>query len=108
MTMQDSSSMVEEGPATAAEGAAGGKKRVVVIGAGWAGLAAAYELSKQVSTWRSAVDVGYDAMCPTTTVDITKCTWLQQGLRDRESFGAASSSRSVWYFWPVLQWHAVG
>lgn len=26
----------------------GGKKKVVVIGAGWAGLAAAYELSKQV------------------------------------------------------------
>lgn len=30
----------------AAEG--DGKKKVVVIGAGWAGLAAAYELSKQV------------------------------------------------------------
>lgn len=27
---------------------ADGKKKVVVIGAGWAGLAAAYELSKQV------------------------------------------------------------
>lgn len=26
-----------------------GRKKVVVIGAGWAGLAAAYELSKQVS-----------------------------------------------------------
>lgn len=29
-----------------------GKKKVVVIGAGWAGLAAAYELSKQVSICR--------------------------------------------------------
>ena len=28
--------------------AKGGRKKVVVIGAGWAGLAAAYELSKQV------------------------------------------------------------
>lgn len=28
------------------------RKKVVVIGAGWAGLAAAYELSKQVKTYR--------------------------------------------------------
>lgn len=33
---------------TAVEGQGEGKKKVVVIGAGWAGLAAAYELSKQV------------------------------------------------------------
>lgn len=55
MTMQDSSSVVEDMPATMAEGVASGKKKVVVIGAGWAGLAAAYELSKQVSAWRGPV-----------------------------------------------------
>lgn len=36
------------------------RKKVVVIGAGWAGLAAAYELSKQVRTC-SCVEVTQNA-----------------------------------------------
>lgn len=35
------------------------RKKVVVIGAGWAGLAAAYELSKQVNTCRICVEEKY-------------------------------------------------
>lgn len=44
-TMQ---SEIEDGRSVGSEAVEDKRKKVVVIGAGWAGLAAAYELSKQV------------------------------------------------------------
>lgn len=91
MTMQDSSSIEEEGPVTETEGVAGGKKRVVVIGAGWAGLAAAYELSKQVSTWR---------FC-TVDVEMVRCNVSYNSInsRDGQMHLAAARVTSSRVFW---------
>lgn len=44
--------LVEEGSGNSAATAADERKKVVVIGAGWAGLAATYELSKQARCLR--------------------------------------------------------
>lgn len=45
---------VAESGSSSETAAANTRKKVVVIGAGWAGLAAAYELSKQVGSESSS------------------------------------------------------